>query len=113
MFLDKLNKFNQNISYNLFALNGYFMIFLNAYLFYIMPSSTASGMIGFIYNLIIIAIYLFIGIAWCIEQITEYKLPFAFLKHISCTIVLLLGAILSTIYLSNIIITILYMVIMS
>lgn len=113
MFLDKLNKFNQYISYNLFALNGYFMILLNAYLFYIMPSSTASGMIGFFYNLIIIAIYFLTGIVCCIEQITEYKLPFKLLQSRLLTILLLPGAILSTIYLSNIIITILYMEIMS
>ena len=113
MFLDKLNKFNQNISYIIFALNGYLAVLVNIYLFYIMPSGSASGMIGFIYNLIIIAIYFFAGIVWGIEQITEYKLPFNFLKHTLCTVFLLIGAIISTLYLSNIIITFLYLEIMT
>ena len=99
MFLDKLNKFNQNISYNLFALNGYFALISHIYVCFIMEHDYVSWIAVFLFNATLMAIYCLIGIIWCIEQITEYKLPFAFLKHIVCTIVLLFGAIISTIYL--------------
>ncbi len=113
MFIDKFNKFNQNISYIIFAFNGYLALIFHIYMFFIMEHDYVSWILVFLFNAILMAVYCFIGIIWCIEQITEYKLPFAFLKHIICTVVLILGAILSIIYLSYIIITILYMVIMS
>ncbi len=94
MFLNKLNKFNQNISYIIFSLNGYFALYP-----FIALSLEKIGYEIYLLYMLIAAIYCFAGIIWCIEQIIEYKLPFAFLKHISCTIVFLLGAIISTIYL--------------
>jgi hypothetical protein len=94
MFLDKLNKFNQNISYIIFTLNGYFALYP-----FIALALEKIGYEIYILYMLITAIYCFAGIIWCIEQIIEYKLPFAFLKHIVCTIVLLFGAIISTIYL--------------
>lgn len=98
MFLDKLNKFNQNISYIIFALNGYFAILL--YIICRIDPDNADVVAFFLFNATLLAIHCFTGIVWCIEQITEYKLPFVFLKHISCTIALLFGVIISTIYLS-------------
>ena len=106
MFLDKLNKFNQNISYIFFALNGYLALLL--YIIFRTDSNNANLVAVLLFNAMLVAIYCFIGIIWCIEQITEYKLPFAFLKHIICTVVLLLGAILSTIYLSLFVLFLIY-----
>jgi len=99
MFLDKLNKFNQNISYIIFTLNGYFALVLHIYMVNIMEQDYVSFIAFFLFYAITIAIDCFAGIIWCIERTFEYKLPFAFLKHISCTILFLLGAIISTIYL--------------
>ena len=97
MILDKLNKFNQNISYIIFSLNGYFALISHIYMCFIMEQDYLSWMPFLLFNMTITAIHCFTGIIWCIEQITEYKLPFAFLKHILCTIVLLFGAIISTV----------------
>ena len=106
MFLDKLNKFNQNISYIFFALNGY--LALSLYIIFRTDSNNANLVAVLLFNATLMAIYCFIGIIWCIEQIIEYKLPFAFLKHISCTIVLLFGAIISTIYSSLFVLFLIY-----
>ncbi len=92
MFLNKFNKFNQNISYIIFALNGYFALYP-----FIALALEKIGYEIYLLYMLITAIYCFAGIIWCLEQIFEYKLPFAFLKHILCTIVLLLGAIISTV----------------
>jgi hypothetical protein len=97
MFLDKLSKFNQNISYIIFALNGYLALLL--YIIFHMDSDNANVVAFFLFNATITAILCFTGIVWCIEQITKYKIQFVFLKHKPCTIILLFGAIISTIYL--------------
>lgn len=99
MFLDKLSKFNQNISYIIFALNGYFALVLHIYMVNIMEHDYVSFIAFFIFYAVAIVIDCFAGIIWCIERVFEYKLPLVFLKHILCTIVFLLGAIISTIYL--------------
>ena len=106
MFLDKLNKFNQNISYIFFALNGYLALLL--YIIFRTDSNNANLVAVLLFNAILMAVYCFIGIIWCIEQITEYKLPFVFFKHISCTIALLPGVIISTIYLSLFVLFLIY-----
>ena len=99
MFFDKLTKLNQSISYNLFAFNGYFIIFAYIFSFHIIPQDETSWITVLLFNLAITVLYCSILITYTIEQITGYKLPFAYLKHKTSSIILLFGTIISAIYL--------------
>ena len=99
MFFDKLTKLNQHISYNLFAFNGYFIIFSYFFLYKILPPQNLNIIAFYAFNLMITIIFFAILFTYTIEQITGYKLPFAYLKHKISSIILLFGAIISAIYL--------------
>ena len=98
-FLDKLSKYNQRISFNMFALSGYFVFLIFIYWTFFMPSSYANLPFLIIFNASIISIYLITFIVYCIEVVTQYELPFTFLKDKCCSFILLFGALVSIIYL--------------
>ena len=97
--LDKLSKYNQRISFNIFALNGYsiFLIFIY-WNFLIEPDYSYVALI-FIFNALIISIFLFAFIVYCVEVVTQYTLPHRFLKSKQYTFILLFGTLISMIYL--------------
>ena len=98
MFFDKLTKLNQRISYNLFAFNSYFLIFLLLILGYINGYVLEVFILCFL-RPITLAIYSIVLIICCLEQIMDCKLPYPFVKHPAYSIFLLIGAILSSTYL--------------
>jgi len=98
-FLDKLNKYNQRISFNIFALNGYLVLFVYACLSFFLKPNSADWILWFCVYAIITAIYLIAFIAYCIEVVTQYELPFTFLKKKHYSFILLFGALVSLIYL--------------
>ena len=97
--LDRLNRYNQKISFNIFALNGYLTLFAFIYFSFFLKPNSADWILWFCIYAIITAIYLIASIVYCIEVVTQYKIPFAFLKNRRYSFILLFGAIVSTIYL--------------
>ena len=98
-FFDKLNKYDQRISFNIFALNGYLALFLYVYLSFFLGLDFAIWIIWLPVFATITAIYIVAFIVYCVEVVTKYKLPFEFLKNKKYTLVLLFGALISTAYL--------------
>ena len=98
-FLDKLSKYNQRISFNIFALNGYLVLFTYVYLSFFLKPQYTDWILWFCIYAIITAIYLIAFIVYCVEVVTQYWLPFAYLKNKRYTFILLLGALISMIYL--------------
>ena len=92
-FLDKLSKYNQRISFNIFALNGYFALLM------LLKPLLINGLVWLCLNAIVVSIYLITFIVYCVEVVTQYKLPFTFLKNKCCSFILLFGALVSIIYL--------------
>lgn len=97
--LDKLSKYNQRISFNIFALNGYFIFLIFIYWNFLIEPDYSSVALIFIFNALIISIFLFAFIVYCVEVVTQYKLPFAFMQKKQYTLILLFGALISIIYL--------------
>ena len=97
--LDKLNKYNRKISFNIFALNGYLALFAYVYLSFFLESNSADWILWFCIYAIITAIYLIAFIVCCVEIVTQYKLPFGFLKNKRYSFILLFGTLVSMIYL--------------
>ena len=97
--LDKLNKYNQKISFNIFALNGYFIFLIFIYWNFLIEPDYSYVALLFIFNAIITSIFLIAFIVYCVEVVTQYKLPFTFLKNKQYTFILLFGALISMIYL--------------
>ena len=97
--LDKLSKYNQRISFNIFALNGYFIFLIFIYWNFLIEPNYSYIALLFIFNALIISIFLFACIVYCVEVVTQYKLPFAFLQKKQYTLILLFGAFISMIYL--------------
>ena len=97
--LDKLSKYNRKISFNIFALNGYFLLFAHVYLSFFLKSNSADWILWFCIYAIITAMYLIAFIVYCVEVVTQYKLPFAFLQKKQYTLILLFGAFISMTYL--------------
>ena len=97
--LDMLNRYNQKISFNIFALNGYVILFAYVYLHFFLKPKSTDWILWFCICAIITAIYLFSFIVHCVEVITQYKLPFGFLKNKLYSFILLFGALISMIYL--------------
>ena len=83
MFFDKLTKLNQRISYNLFAFNGYFIVFsiLCSYVFGYYSGWNIFDFVGTRLNIFIIAIYFLTGIVRYMEHLTNYQLSFLFLNN--------------------------------
>lgn len=98
-FLDNLSKYNQKISFNILALNGYLVLFAYVYLSFSLKSTSADWILWFCIYAIITAIYLIAFIVYCVEVVTQYKLPFCFLKDKRYSFLLLFGALISMIYL--------------
>ena len=98
-FLNKLSKYNQKISFNIFALNGYLVLLAYIDLSFFLKSNSADWILWFCIYAIITAIYLIAFIACCVEIVTQYKLPFAFLQKKQYTLILLFGAFISMTYL--------------
>ena len=123
-FLNKLSKYNRKISFNIFALNGYFIFLIFIYWNFLIEPDYSYVALIFIFNALIIsifliafivnsvdwilwfciyaiitAIYLVAFIVCCVEVVTQYKLPFAFLQKKQYTLILLFGAFISMIYL--------------
>ncbi len=97
--LDKLSRYNQRISFNIFALNGYFIFLIFIYWNFLIEPDYSSVALIFIFNALIISIFLIAFIVYCVEVVTQYKLPFAFMKKKQYTLILLFGAFISMIYL--------------
>ena len=97
--LDKLNKYNQKISFNIFALNGYFIFLIFIYWNFLIEPDYSYVALIFIFNALIISIFLIAFIVYCVEVVTQYKLPFAFMQKKQYTLILLFGAFISMIYL--------------
>ena len=97
--LDKLSKYNQKISFNIFALNGYVALLIYIYWTFFITSSYAVLPFLIIFNALIISIFLIAFIVYCVEVVTQYKLPFAFLQKKQYTLILLFGAFISMTYL--------------
>lgn len=98
-FLDKLYKYSQRISFNIFAFNGYIIFFIFVYWNFLVEPDYSYVSLLFIINAFIISIFLIAFIAYSIEVVTQYKIPFAFLKNRRYSFISLFGAIISTIYL--------------
>ena len=92
-FLDKLSKYNQRISFNIFALNGYFALLM------LLKPLLINGLVWLWLNAIVVSIYLITFIVYCVEVVTQYELPITFLKDKHCSFILLFGALVSIIYL--------------
>lgn len=92
-FLDKLSKYDQRISFNIFALNGYFALLM------LLKPSSMHGITWLWLNAIVVSIYLIAFIAYCVEVVTQYKLLFGFLKNKRYLFILLFGALVSITYL--------------
>lgn len=92
-FLDKLSKYDQRISFNIFALNGYFALLM------LLKPPSMHGITWLWLNAIVVSIYLITFIIYCFEVVTQYELPFTFLKNKCCSFILLFGALVSIIYL--------------
>lgn len=97
--INKLNKYNQRISFNIFALNGYLVLFAFVYLSFSLKPHSTDWLLWFCIYAIITAIYLIAFIVYCVEVVTQYRLPFAYLKNKRYTFILLFGALISIIYL--------------
>ena len=97
--LDKLSKYNQRISFNIFALNGYFIFLIFIYWNFLIEPDYSYVALIFIFNALIISIFLIAFIVYCVEVVTQYKLPFAFLQKKQYTLILLFGAFISMTYL--------------
>ena len=97
--LDMLNKYNRKISFNIFALNGYFIFLIFIYWNILIEPNYSYIALLFIFNALIISIFLFAFIVYCVEVVTQYKLPFAFLQKKQYTLILLFGAFISMTYL--------------
>ena len=97
--LDKLSRYNQRISFNIFALNGYLALFAFINLSFFLKPNSANWILWFCIYAIITAIYIVAFIVYCVEVVTQYKLSFTFLKNKQCTLILLLGALISMIHL--------------
>ena len=98
-FLDKLNKHNQRISFNIFALNGYVALLIYIYWTFFVKSSYVVLPFLIIFNALIISIFLIAFIVYCVEVVTQYKLSFGFLKNKRYSFILLFGTLVSMIYL--------------
>ena len=97
--LDKLSRYNQRISFNIFALNGYFIFLIFIYWNFLIEPDYSYVALIFIFNALIISIFLIAFIIYCVEVVTQYKLPFAFMQKKQYTLILLFGAFISMIYL--------------
>ncbi len=97
--LDKLSRYNQRISFNIFALNGYFIFLIFIYWNFLIEPDYSYVALIFIFNALIISIFLIAFIVYCVEVVTQYKLPFAFMQKKQYTLILLFGAFISMIYL--------------
>ena len=107
--LEKVNKYNQYLSFNFFAINGYFALFLLIYLNFFIEHTTGSWILWFCFNAIIISIYIISYMVNCVESIMEFKLSFMFIRSRIYSFVLLFGAILSIVYLIFFISVLFYM----
>ena len=92
-FIDKFNKYSQRISFNIFAFNGYFTLLM------LLKPSSMHGITWLWLNAIVVSIYLITFIVYCVEVVTQCKLPFGFLKNKRYLFILLFGALVSIIYL--------------
>ena len=110
-FLDKLNKYNQNISFNIFALNGYNIMLIFIYWSFLIKPDYSYIPLLIIFHALIITIFIIAFIAYCVEIITQYRLSLGFLKHKKYSFLLLLGTLISIIYLVLLIIFLIYGVI--
>lgn len=97
-FLDKLNKYSQRISFNIFALNGYLVLFAYIYLSFFLKPNSADWILWFCFLGIITAIYIVAFIAYCVEVVTQYRWRFGFFENKQYIFVLLSGALISIIY---------------
>ena len=97
--LDKLSRYNQRISFNIFALNGYFIFLIFIYWNFLIEPDYSYVALIFIFNALIISIFLIAFIVYCVEVVTQYKLPFAFMQKKQYTLILLFGAFISMTYL--------------
>ena len=97
--LDRLNKYNQKISFNIFALNGYVIFLIFIYWNFVIEPDYSYVALIFIFIAFITSIFLIAFIVHCVEVITQYKLPFGFLKNKLYSFILLFGALISMIYL--------------
>ena len=97
--LDKLSRYHQRISFNIFALNGYFIFLIFIYWNFLIEPDYSYVALIFIFNALIISIFLIAFIVYCVEVVTQYKLPFAFMQKKQYTLILLFGAFISMIYL--------------
>ena len=97
---EKFNSLNQSISYNLYALNGYFIFFVYFYKYFILPENQINWFISSITDILFYTIYFIPSmlLIYTFEKITRYKLSFSFLQNKTISKILLFGAILSTIY---------------
>ena len=98
-FLDKLSKYNQSISFNIFAFNGYITLLVYIYFSFFLEPKSTDWILWFCICAILTVILLFAFIFYCVEITTKYKLPFKFLKSKQYTFILLFGALISIIYL--------------
>ena len=98
-FLDKLNKYNQRISFEIFTLNGYLALFGYIYLSFFIEPNYVDWILWFCIYAIITAIYIIAFIFYRVEVVTQYKLPFEFLKNKRYSFILSFGALISMIYL--------------
>ncbi len=107
-FVDKLNKYNQKISFNIFALNGYNIMLIFIYWTFLTEPDYSYIPLLIIFNAIITSVFIVAFIVFCIEIITQYKIPFGFLKYKQYSLVLLFGTLISIIYLVTLVSCFLY-----